>query len=102
MKIQLPLVRNGTYQVTESCGCIILEGKYVGIMTESPHSEEVLIFESVDISNGNKYFGAQWRSHLDNIENPFLYLISTHYGKTPDELTPVGGPIGYKKIVLFT
>jgi hypothetical protein len=79
------------YSVTESCGMLILKGKFLGI-AQRGSSDSFLVFENVtNRKNSYKYFGAKWRINVSyrDATRPEAYLCSTHYGTTIENLKPV-------------
>lgn len=87
----MKLVKNKIYNVTESCGMLMLKGKYIGFMGDSYNPMlTTLIFESKNEGSRSsyKYFGAKWEV-AGTINEPRFYLRSTHYGDSPESLKSV-------------
>ena len=83
----MKLEPNKIYEnITESCGKLVLKGKLIGRLNQDYGVTDVLIFENkTDRKDSYKFFGARWMLGGEAM-NPRVYLRSTHYGNSADEL----------------
>jgi hypothetical protein len=83
------LKKGEIYNVTESCGMLMLKGKYLGIAQRG--LDNFFVFENVTERDSYKFFGAKWRINCGYYDStvPSVYLISTHYGNSIKSLKPV-------------
>lgn len=91
MKIK-ELIRGQIYEVTESCGMMILRGEYLGKLNKGAYNFQCFVFKTIEPrrTSSYKYFGANWRMSEPASEKPSFYLYNTHYGHSAKSLKPLG------------
>lgn len=95
------LIPNNVYTVTEYCGMLALEGKFIGIheSLSCQPLNSILIFETTQPNKWYKYFGAKWEVS-GSTTKPSFYLRSFSYGNDPENLELCNKPLKLK-IKLF-
>lgn len=82
------LIVGDIYEVTESCGMLMYQGKFLGVAKRD--YEEILVFENVRPMSGvsAKFFSAVWNTRKDgDLTNPpSVYLRSAYSGESIEEL----------------
>ena len=83
----MKLEKGKNYQILESLGMMIIEGKYIGRASRGG-CDRILAFESVN-SKHSKFFSATWQIHSihkASEEKPEVFLRSKYYSNSIEEL----------------
>jgi len=93
----MKLIKGETYELIESCGMMVLQGKYLG-KGRYDNNEDVLVFELLNRTNENQAKFAAVKPEVsisyDGNELNFRFRTS-YYGMTIEGIKPV--TIWYRK-----